>query len=284
MMPILIAAKSALLTTIVIALALAAGMLTLLFFFVATYGYASGWRDIAEIYLCLLNLSTSLLTITAALGAFNPGHLLNFKQFWPTGALLAVAGANLLITAAIVVALDRPLMLTVIYDDVGLEYLMVSNGIGVLAAALCATQFSVSKYNVRQYSVVRIAYIAAVAHAAGIALFLGPAIDALASTTYGPASYKVWSLMAILWPELGAALLIPAALSWRGMPLPYTLLGLAAAVAVNVAAYFYLRNCYGTEPQTGDIFHAGLPTAIPLLLFVVILARRSWRYWRRRRT
>ena len=282
MMPILIAAKSALLTALVGALALAAGVMTLLFFFFATYGGRWEQRDIADIYICLLNLSTGLLTIPAALGAFNPGCLLNFKEFWPTGALLAVAGTTLLITAAIVVMPDHPLTLTVIDDYYVLQFLMLSNTITLLAAALCTAQFPVPKYNMRQYGVVRVAYIAAVAHAAGIALFLGPAIDALASTTYGPASYKVWSLMAILWPELGAALLIPAALSWRGMPLPYTLLGLAAAVAVNVAAYFYVRNFYGTEPQTGDLFHAGLSTAIPLLLFLVILARRGWRYWRRR--
>ena len=283
MIRILIAAKNALLTALIGALALAAGMLTLLFFFFATYGGKWEQRDIVDIYLCLLNLSTGLLIIPAAIGAFNPGCLLNFKEFWPTGALLAVAGTNLLITAAIVVMLDNPLTLTVIYDYDGLSFLIVSNGIGVLVAALCTTQFPVPKYNVRQYRVVRIAYIVAAAHAVSIALFLGPAIDTLASTTYGPASYTVWSLMAVLWPELGAALLIPAALSWRGMPLPYTLLGLTAAVAVNVAAYFYVRNFYGTEPRTDDLFHAGISSGIPLLLFLVILARRGWRYWRRQR-
>lgn len=282
MMPILIAAKNALLTALVGALALAAGMLTLLFFFFATYGGRWEQRDIADIYICLLNLSTGLLTIPAALGAFNPGGLLNFKEFWPTGALLAVAGTTLLITAAIVVMPDHPLTLTVIDDYYVLQFLMLSNTITLLAAALCTAQFPVPKYNMRQYGAVRIAYIVAVAHVVGIALFLGPATATVADASHGPLDVTVWLLLVLLWPELAAALLIPVAFSWRGMPLPYTLLGLAAAVAVNVAAWSYVRGFYGLEPHLGGILNAVIAAAIPLLLLVVILVRRCWRYWRRR--
>ena len=282
MMPILIAAKSALLTATVIALLFASSFLALLFFALATYGHALQRGDAVLIYLCLFNLSTGLLIIPATVGAFNPGHVLNFKRFWPTGALLAVAGANLLITAAIVVMPDHPLTLTVIDDYDVLQLLMLSNTITLLAAALCTAQFPVSTDNRRQYRVVRIAYIVAVAHAVGIVWFLGPAAATVAVAAYGPLDDTVQVLLVLLWPELAAALLIPVALSWRGMPLPYTLLGLAAAVAVNVAAYYYARDFYVVAPHLGSILNAVIAAAIPLLLFVVILARRSWRYWRRR--
>ena len=283
MIRILIAAKSALLTALIGVLALAAGMLTLLFFFSATYGYEWERSDIVDIHLCLFNLSTGLLIIPAAVGAFNPGCLLNFREFWPTGALLTVAGANLLITAALLAMLDSPLTLIVIDDYYVLLFWVLSNTINLLAAALCTTQFPVPKYNTRQYSVVRIAYIVSVAHAVGIALFLEPATATIADTAHGPLDDTVQVVLVLLWPELMAALLIPAALSWRGMPLPYTLLGLAAAVAVNVAAWLYARDFYGPEPHLGSILNAVIAAGIPLLLFVIILARRGWRYWRRQR-
>ena len=282
MMLILVAAKSALLTTIVMALLFASGMLALLFFVLATFTFGASRNEIASFFLWLLSLSTFLWTIAAAIGAFNPGHVLNFRRFWPTGALLAVAGTTLLITAAIVAMPDHPLTLMVIDDYDVLQLLMLSNTITLLAAALCTAQFPVSTDNRRQYSVVRIAYIVAVAHAVGIVWFLGPAAATVADAAYGPLDDTVQVLLVLLWPELAAALLIPVALSWRGMPLPYTLLGLAAAVAVNVAAYYYARDFYVVAPHLGSILNAVIAAGIPLLLFVVILARRGWRYWRRR--
>lgn len=277
MTPIIIVAKNVLITAIVGALVFAAGALALLFFLLATIGYEWHENDGEAIYLCLLNLSTFLLAIPAAIGAFNPGRMLYFKRFWPTGMLLAIAGTTLLITTAIVIMISSGLAPAIIDPDL-LPFLIFSNLIITLAAALCAAQFAVSKDDLRRYGIICFAYIAAVAHVVGIVLFLGPMTDALANAARGPADATVGLVRAILWPELATVLLIPVGLSWRGMALPYTLLGLATAVAANSAIWIYAWNWYGTESHLGSILNVVIPTAVPLLLFPVILLRRCRRH------
>lgn len=273
MIPIIIVAKNVLLTAIVGVLVFAAGALALLFFLLATIGYEWHENDAEAIYLCLLNLSTFLLAIPAAIGAFNPGRMLYFKRFWPTGLLLAIAGMTLLITAAIVIMMGSGLAPGIIDADL-LPFLIFSNLIITLAAALCAAQFAVSKDDLRQYGVICFAYIAAVAHVVSIVLFLGPMTDALDNAARGPVDATVELVRAVLWPELAAVLLIPVGLSWRGMALPYTLLGLATAIAANSAIWFYAWDWYGTESYLGSILSAVISAAVPLLLFLVILLRR----------
>lgn len=275
MIPIILVAKDILLTAVVGAFVFAAGILALLFFFLATYPYNDPRNNTEDIFLCLLNLSTFLLTIPAAIGAFNPARMLYFKRFWPTEMLLAISGTTLLITAAIVITTGGAFALAIIDADV-LPFLLLSNIISTLAAALCAAQFAASdlKDSRHRYGVIRFAYIAAVIHAVGIVLFLGQFTDALISSARGPADDTVWLTLAVLWPELAAALLIPVGLSWRGMALPYALLGLAAAVAANSAIWFYALQFYGPEPHLGSILNAVIAAAIPLLLFAVIILRR----------
>lgn len=283
MIPLIIVAKNALLTAIVGALVFAAGALALLFFLLATISY-DGERqqnDGEATYLCLLNLSTFLLAIPAAIRAFNPGRVLYFRRFWATGALLTIAGMTLLITAAIVIMMGSGLAPATIDANL-LPFLIFSNLIITLAAALCAAQFAVSKDDLRRYGVICFAYMAAVAHVVGIVLFLGPMTDALDNAARSPTDATVELVRAILWPELAAVLLIPVGLSWRGIALPYTLLGLAAAVAVNSAIWFYAWNWYGPESHLGNILNAVIPAAIPLLLFLVILLRRYRRHSRNR--
>ena len=263
MVSIMLVAKNVLLTTIVSALVFAAGALAFLFFFLATVSYAVSYEgqqnDDEAIFLCLLNLSTLMLAIPAAIGAFNPGRVLYFNRFWPTGALLAISGITLLITAAIVMLMGSAFALTIIDAD-GLAFLILSNIINSLAAALFAAQFSASKDTMRRYGVIYFTYSAAVVHVVSIVLFLGQITDGL--------------VLAVLWPELAAALLIPVSLSWRGMAMPYTLLGLAAAVAMNMAAWFYALSFYAVVAHTGSILNAITSAGIPLLLFLVILLRR----------
>ena len=259
MVSIMLVAKNVLLTTIVSALVFAAGTLAFLFFFLATFSYEGQQNDDEAIFLCLLNLSTFLLAIPAAIGAFNPGRVLYFNRFWPTGALLAISGTTLLITAAMVMLMGSGFALTIIDAD-WLPFLILSNIINLLAAALFAAQFSESKDAMRQYGVICFAYIAVVVHVVAIALLLGQITDSL--------------VLAVLWPELAAALLIPVGLSWRGMAMPYTLLGLAAAVAVNIAAWFYALSFYAAVAHTGSILNAVISAAILPLLFLVILLRR----------
>ena len=259
MVSIMLVAKNVLLTTIVSALVFAAGALAFLFFFLATVSYEGQQNDDEAIFLCLLNLSTLMLAIPAAIGAFNPGRVLYFNRFWPTGALLAISGTTLLITAAIVMLMGSGFALTIIDTD-WLPFLILSNIINLLAAALFAAQFSASKDTMRRYGVICFAYSAAVVHVVSIVLFLGQITDGL--------------VLAVLWPELAAALLIPVGLSWRGMAMPYTLLGLAAAVAMNMAAWFYALSFYAAVAHTGSILNAVISAAIPLLLFLVILLRR----------
>ena len=259
MVSIMLVAKNVLLTTIVSALVFAAGALAFLFFALSTISVGGQQGDIGEIFLCLLNLSTFLLAILAAIGAFNPGRVLYLNRFWPTGALLAISGVTLLITTAMVMLMGSGFALTIIDTD-WLPFLILSNIINLLAAALFAAQFSASKDTMRRYVVICFAYSAAVIHVVSIVLFLGQITDGL--------------VLVVLWPELAAALLIPVGLSWRGMAMPYTLPGLAAAVTVNITAWLYAVNFYGPEAHTGSILNAVISAGIPLLLFLVILLRR----------
>ena len=259
MIPTMLVVKNVLLTTIVSALVFAAGALAFLFFFLATISYEGQQNNDEAIFLCLLNLSAFLLAIPAAIGAFNPGRVLYFNRFWTTGALLAISGVTLLITAAIVMLMVSGFALTIIDAD-WLPFLILSNIISALAAALFAAQFSASKDAMPRYGIICFAYSAAVIHVVSIVLFLGQMTDGL--------------ILAVLWPELAAALLIPVSLSWRGMAMPYTLLGLAAAVAVNIAAWFYAVSFYEPAAHTGSILNAVISAGIPLLLFLVILLRR----------
>lgn len=235
---------------------------------VVSYLWEPVWvNSWAVLCLAFLNGGNILFVGMTALVAFDRTMLNSADSFWPQGPAYMVLGAGLLISALSAGAIVLDPALLDIFEPWLFPLAATNILLAVSAALAVAVSPSIAVPNRRLLLPLCFAHIIAVVYAIA-ATVLMTSIDKPANELRF--SDYIAALIPTLWIELTAVSSAVVFSNWHKTGTVFMLSGAVVTAIALAGACFY-----ATTANSGTWYPVALAT-IPLLLFIVILARRYW--------